>query len=168
MLFFICQPTCRLVSKTYLIMYVIYKKPGKQCIMGICGSIWRQHKVWIAVTGQNCPRTDLPGHNHPNKVGDYVLISDDYIHPCDMFFVQLWMKWIDNLIGLWNAFTLICRPLYTHTHTHTLSLAKDVKLGKYTVPTGIRTPGRFMAVDCATAAYIYILSIFHYLGNPLG
>ena len=35
---------------------------------------------------------------------------------------------------------------------HLLSLAKDVKLGKYTVPSGIRTPGRRVAVHYATAA----------------
>ena len=35
---------------------------------------------------------------------------------------------------------------------HLLSLAKDVKLGKYTVPTGIPTPDRRVAVHYATAA----------------
>ena len=30
--------------------------------------------------------------------------------------------------------------------------SKDVKLGKYTVPTGNRTPGRHMAVHYATTA----------------
>ena len=33
-----------------------------------------------------------------------------------------------------------------------LSLAKDMKLGKYTVPTGNRIPGRRMAVHYVTAA----------------
>ena len=37
-------------------------------------------------------------------------------------------------------------------HPHLLSLAKDVKLGKYTVPIGNRTPGRRVAVHYATAA----------------
>ena len=37
-------------------------------------------------------------------------------------------------------------------HPHFLSLAKDVELGKYTVPTGNRTPDRHMAVHYATAA----------------
>ena len=37
-------------------------------------------------------------------------------------------------------------------HPHLLSLAKDVKLGKYTVPTGNRTPGRCVAVHYTTAA----------------
>ena len=36
-------------------------------------------------------------------------------------------------------------------HPHLLSLAKDVKLDKYTVPTGNRTPGRRMAVHYVTA-----------------
>ena len=36
---------------------------------------------------QNRLRTELPRHNSPNKVGDYVLISDDYIQCCYMFFV---------------------------------------------------------------------------------
>ena len=35
---------------------------------------------------------------------------------------------------------------------HLLSLAKDVELGKYTVPIGNRTPGSRMAVHYATAA----------------
>ena len=37
-------------------------------------------------------------------------------------------------------------------HPHLLSVAKDAKLGKYTVPTGNRTPDRRMAVHYATAA----------------
>ena len=37
-------------------------------------------------------------------------------------------------------------------HPHLLSLAKDVKLGFYSVPTGNRTPGRHMAVHYTTAA----------------
>ena len=51
-------------------------------------------------------------------------------------------------------------------HPHLLSLAKDVKLGKYTVPTGNRTSGSRVAVHYATAAprklhlcsYIYALT----------
>ena len=35
---------------------------------------------------------------------------------------------------------------------HLLSLVKDVKLSKYTVPTGNRTPGHRVAVHYATAA----------------
>ena len=35
--------------------------------------------------------------------------------------------------------------------THLLSLAKEVALGKYTVPTGNRTPGRRVAVYYATS-----------------
>ena len=37
-------------------------------------------------------------------------------------------------------------------HTHLLTLAKDVKLGKYTAPIGNRTPGRRVAVHYATTA----------------
>ena len=37
-------------------------------------------------------------------------------------------------------------------HPHLLSLAKDVKLDKYTVPTGNWTPGRRMAVHYVAAA----------------
>ena len=37
--------------------------------------------------GQNRPRTESPGHNRPNKVGDYVLFTDDYIQPFYVFFV---------------------------------------------------------------------------------
>ena len=38
-------------------------------------------------------------------------------------------------------------------HPHLLSLAKDVKLGFYTVPTRNRTPGRRLAVHYTTAAH---------------
>ena len=41
---------------------------------------------------------------------------------------------------------------HLETAPHLLSLAKDVKLGKYTVPTGNRTPGRRVTVHYATAA----------------
>ena len=40
-------------------------------------------------------------------------------------------------------------PLY---HSDLLSLAKDAKLSKYTVPSGNRTPGRRVAVHHATVA----------------
>ena len=46
----------------------------------------------------------------------------------------------------WLCFTSHRRRPYL------LSLAKDEKLGKYTVPTGNRTPGRRMAVHYSTAA----------------
>ena len=41
---------------------------------------------------------------------------------------------------------------HLETAPHLLSLAKDVKLGKYTVPTENRTPGRHVPVHNATAA----------------
>ena len=37
--------------------------------------------------GQNRPGTESPGQNRPNKVGDYILFTDDYTQPCYMFFV---------------------------------------------------------------------------------
>ena len=43
---------------------------------------------------------------------------------------------------------------------HLLSLAKDVKLGFYTVPTGNRTPGRRVAVHYTTAAPRQLLLYF--------
>ena len=53
-------------------------------------------------------------------------------------------------------FVCVLRPfnseVISRRHPHLLSPAKDVKLGKYTVPTGNRTPGRRMAVHYATAA----------------
>ena len=36
-------------------------------------------------------------------------------------------------------------------HPHLLSLAQDVKLGRYTVPNGNRTPDRHVAIHYATA-----------------
>ena len=41
--------------------------------------------ILIVGAGQNRPRTESPRHNRPNKVGDYVLFTDDYIQPCYMF-----------------------------------------------------------------------------------
>ena len=42
--------------------------------------------LWMGA-GQNRPRTESPGHNRPNKVGDSVSFRDNYIQPCYMFFV---------------------------------------------------------------------------------
>ena len=50
------------------------------------------------------------------------------------------------------SFTSLQQRGYLETAPHLLSLAKDVKLGKYTFPTGNRTPGRCVAVHYATAA----------------
>ena len=44
------------------------------------------------------------------------------------------------------------RSFRERRHPHLLSLAKDVKLGFYTVPTRNRTPGRHLAVHYTTAA----------------
>ena len=46
----------------------------------------------------------------------------------------------------------IDREVIKGRHPHLLSLAKDVKLGFYTVPTGNRTPDRRVAVQYTTAA----------------
>ena len=46
-------------------------------------------------------------------------------------------------------------------HPHLLSPPKDVKLGKYTVLTGNRTPGRRVAVHYATAAPSKLYPIAH-------
>ena len=50
------------------------------------------------------------------------------------------------------CFTSLQQRGNLETVPHSLSLAKDVQLGKYTVPTGNRTPGRRVAVYYATAA----------------
>ena len=50
------------------------------------------------------------------------------------------------------CFTSLQQRSHIETAPHLLSLAKDVELGKYTVPTGNRTPGRRVAVHYATAA----------------
>ena len=47
---------------------------------------------------------------------------------------------------------LIDSEVIYRQHPHLLSLARDVKLGFYTVPTGNRTPGRHVAVHYTTAA----------------
>ena len=62
------------------------------------------------------------------------------------------------LIGYWFVCLFVfdvpstARSFRELGHPHLLSLAKDVKLNKYTVPTRNRTPGRRMAVHYATAA----------------
>ena len=53
---------------------------------------------------------------------------------------------------VWLCFTSHRQRGHLETAPHLLSLAKDVKLGKYTVPTGNRTPGRRVTVHYATAA----------------
>ena len=57
----------------------------------------------------------------------------------------------------WDGWLFGCvlRPIYSEViwrrHPLLLSVAKDVKLGIYTVPIGNRTPGRRVAVHYATA-----------------
>ena len=50
------------------------------------------------------------------------------------------------------CFTSFQQRDHLETVPHLLPLAKGVQLGKYTVPTGNRTPGRRVAVNYATAA----------------
>ena len=50
------------------------------------------------------------------------------------------------------CFTSLQKRGHLETAPHLRSLAKDVKLGKCTVPTGNRTPGRCVLVHYATAA----------------
>ena len=47
----------------------------------------------------------------------------------------------------------VLRPIAARSFRdpHLLSFAKDMKLGKYTVPIGNRTPGRLVAVHYSTA-----------------
>ena len=49
-------------------------------------------------------------------------------------------------------FVCVIQRGHLETAPHLLSHEKDVKLGKYTVSTGNRTPGRRVAVHYATAA----------------
>ena len=53
------------------------------------------------------------------------------------------------MLGLFDC---LCFTGHLETPSPLLSLAKDMKLGKYTVPTGNRTPGHRVAVHYATAA----------------
>ena len=59
-------------------------------------------------------------------------------------------------------------------HPHLLSLVKDMKLGKYTVPTGNRTPGRRVAVHISYTSYcnkmidlIDLLETIHLIGDVM-
>ena len=65
-----------------------------------------------------------------------------YLHVCVNFMIYI--------ISL--CFTSLKQRSHLGTHPHLLSLTKDVKLGKYTVPTGNRTQGRRVAVHYANAA----------------
>ena len=61
------------------------------------------------------------------------------------------------------CFTSLQLRGHLETPPHLLSLAKDVKLGKYTIPTGNQTPGRRVAESCAR---ILIFHIFSYIVFP--
>ena len=52
----------------------------------------------------------------------------------------------------WLGFTSHQQRGHLETAPPLLSLAKDVELGKYTVPTGNQTQGRRVAVHYTTAA----------------
>ena len=58
----------------------------------------------------------------------------------------------------------VLRPIDSEVIWRRHPLAKDVKLGKYTVPTGNRTQGRRVAVHYVTAAprkiYYYIIATY--------
>ena len=55
---------------------------------------------------------------------------------------------------------------YLETAPHLLSLSKNVKPGKYTVPTGIRAPGRRVAVHYATTApHKLLLLLYRFAKN---
>ena len=58
----------------------------------------------------------------------------------------------------WLCFTSHRQRGHLETAPHLLSLVKDAKLVKYTVPTGNRTPGHRMAVHYTTAAPRKLLS----------
>ena len=53
------------------------------------------------------------------------------------------------------CFTFLQQRGHLETASNLLFLAKDVKIGKYTVPTGNRTPGRRVAVHYASAALYF-------------
>ena len=58
---------------------------------------------------------------------------------------------INNCLLVCLCFTSLQQRCHLETAPHLLCLAKDVKLAKYTVPTGNRTPGCRVAVHYATA-----------------
>ena len=57
-----------------------------------------------------------------------------------------------TLLHRFQEFMFVCVLCPFNSEVNLLSLAKCVKLGKYTIPTGNRTPGRRVAVHYATAA----------------
>ena len=57
----------------------------------------------------------------------------------------------------------INREVIWRWHPHLLSLANNVKLGKYTVPTGNQTPGHCVVIHYATAAPRKLHSLYYYV-----
>ena len=111
----------------------------------------------------------------------YIHTKNDYIHICvclqpalyaGALFVNQALRWnmylaIILLLAVAALFTICGKPrvgwlvvFYVPSTArsfrdgipHLLSLAQDEKLGKYTVPTGNRTPGRRVVVHYSTAA----------------
>ena len=66
---------------------------------------------------------------------------------------------------LFSIFLFVCVLRHFNSEVikrpHLLSLAKDVKLGKNTVPTGNRTPGHRVAFHYATSAPRKLHSLFY-------
>ena len=72
-------------------------------------------------------------------------------------FILYWVNcWIGSIKGDGRLVGCVLRPIDSEViyrrQPHLLSIAMDVKLGFYTVPTGNRTPGRRVAVHYNTAA----------------
>ena len=65
---------------------------------------------------------------------------------------ELNSSWLVGRLVCWLCLTSHRQRGHLETAPHLLSLAKDVKLGFYTVATGNRTLGRCMAVHYTTAA----------------
>ena len=89
---------------------------------------------------------------------------------CFPFFTKLYqLRWVYEHaqktiihfdVGWLAVFYVSSTAYHLKTASHLLSLAKDAKLGFYTVPTGNRTPGRRVAVHYTTAVPRQLLYIF--------
>ena len=83
----------------------------------------------------------------------YTLNTQTHTHTVKHHYIKVWL------------FGYLCfTSLQQRGHAYLLSLVKDVKLGKYTIPTGNRTPGRRVTVHYITAAPLQLRSILKTIG----
>ena len=77
--------------------------------------------------------------------------------------IMLISFWVVTYYVYLQCITICLFVSVLHPIPHLLSLANNVKLGKYSVPTGNQTPGHCVAVHYATAAPRKLHSMYYYV-----